>query len=264
MILDTLLAETRVRVAQSKATTPAEALREALAACPPPRDLLAVLKRPGVAIIAEVKRASPSKGALNLGLAPAQTALSYTSGGADAISVLTEPGRFQGRLADLTVARRALDGAGCPRPLLRKDFILDPYQLLEARAAGADAVLLIVAALDDATLGHLIGQALALGLTPLVEVHNREELARALALHPPLIGVNNRSLADFTVDLAATRELRPLIPPGCLVVSESGIHDPAQMRELARLGGDAALIGEALVTAPDPVAKLRELADAGR
>lgn len=264
MILDTLLAETRVRIEQSRATIPAEALREVLAACPPPRDLLAAIKRPGVAIIAEVKRASPSKGALNLGLDPAQLALAYASGGADATSILTEPGRFKGQLTDLTVARRALDRAGCPRPLLRKDFILDPYQLLEARAAGADAVLLIVAALDDATLGQLMDAALSLGLTPLIEVHNREELARTLALRPPLIGVNNRNLANFTVDLAATRDLRPLIPPGCLVVSESGIHEPEQMRELARLGVDAALIGEALVTAPDPVAKLRALAEAGR
>jgi len=151
-----------------------------------------------------------------------------------------------------------------PGCLLRKDFIVDPYQLLEARVFGADAVLLIAAILADAELDRLLDEALRLGLTPLVEVHNEDELRRVLPLEPPVVGINNRNLADFTVDLNTTRRLRPLIPPGVVVVSESGIRTPEQVAELARLGVDAALIGEALVTAPDPAARLAILREAGR
>jgi len=158
----------------------------------------------------------------------------------------------------------ALATAGLACPLLRKDFIIDSYQLLEARISRADAVLLIAAALDDETLAVLLEQALALGLAPLVEVHNEEELARVLPLTPPIVGINNRDLSDFTVDLEVTHRLRPLIPPGVVVVSESGIHEPGQMRELRALQVDAALIGQALVTAADPVSKLRELKEAGQ
>lgn len=264
MILDTLLAATRQRLAERKAALPEDVLRGRLVGLAPPRALLQRLAQPGVSIIAEVKRASPSRGALNMGLEPGSLALDYARGGADALSVLTEETRFHGSLADLAAVRSALDGAGQALPLLRKDFIVDAYQLLEARLAGADAVLLIVAALDDATLARLHQEALDLGLTPLIEVHHADELPRALALAPALVGINNRDLRDFSVSLDTTRRLRPLIPRPCLVVSESGIHAPEQMRALAALEVDAALIGESLVTASDPVATLRALKEAGR
>ena len=264
MILDTIVAETRAALSERKAALPPEALRERLKEARPPVDLVRWLERPGVSIIAEVKRASPSRGALNLELEPDRLARSYAQGGADAISVLTEPLHFHGRLGDLTTVRNALREANMPRPLLRKDFIVDPYQLLETRAWGADAVLLIVAALDQASLFELYGESLSLGLTPLVEVHDEGELARALELAPRLIGINNRDLHDFSVNLDVTRHLRPRIPPTCAVVSESGIREPEQMHELAALHIDAALIGEALVTASDPAAKLAELKEAGR
>ncbi|MBN1399701.1 MAG: indole-3-glycerol phosphate synthase TrpC [Anaerolineae bacterium] len=264
MILDDIVADTRLLVSRRKAEHPEALLRERAVGQAPPLDLCRHLSQPRVSIIAEVKRASPSKGVLNLELEPSQQAQVYARAGAEAISVLTEPTRFRGRLEDLSAAREGLAALPAQRPLLRKDFVVDPYQLVEARAWGADAVLLIVAALDDAALSELMAGALALGMTPLVEVHNEAELARALAIDPPLIGINNRNLRDFTVDLSTTQRLRSAIPQGVLVVSESGIHQPEQMRLLAQMGVDAALIGEALVTASDPAAKLRELKEAGR
>jgi indole-3-glycerol phosphate synthase len=263
MILDRIVAQTKVDLIQRKATTPAEALREGLEHTPAPLDMAAALRAPGVSVIAEIKRASPSRGVMNDVLEPAEQAALYADAGADAISVLTEPHHFRGSLADLAAARQGLHDAGAARPILRKDFIVDAYQLLEARRHGADAVLLIVAALDDLTLEHLLDEALTLGLTPLIEVHDEQELGRALPFAPPLVGINNRNLKDFTVDLGVTRRLRPLIPQSCVVVSESGIREPAHMRELRALGVDAALIGEALVTATDPRQRLRELKEAG-
>jgi len=264
MILDAILADTRTGLALRKRELPAEALREQLSVAAPALSLAEALRGPGVALIAEIKRASPSRGALNATLEPARLALTYVSAGAVAISVLTEPTHFHGSPADLQAAVRALQQAGLRRPVLRKDFVVDAYQLLEARAWGADAILLIAAALDDAALGHLFEVALELGLTPLVEVHDEAELARVLPLHPPVIGINNRDLRDFRVSLETTRRLRPLIPPPVLAVSESGIREPADMRRLAQWGVDAALVGEALVTAADPAARLRELKEAGR
>jgi indole-3-glycerol phosphate synthase len=213
----------------------------------------------GLAIVAEVKRASPSRGSLNAGLDPARLAVVYARAGADAVSVLTEESRFRGSLADLTAAREGLRRAGLATPLLRKDFTIDPYQLVEARVRGADAALLIAAILTDGEMDRLLREATDLGLTPLVEVHDEVELRRVLPLRPPMVGINNRNLADFSVDLDTTRRLRPLIPPGIVVVSESGIHTPEQMAELARWGVDAVLIGEALVTAPDPASRLAAL-----
>jgi len=251
-------------VMERRAQAPEGELRRRIAAQPPPLDLCAALRGPGVAVVAEIKRASPSKGALNERLDPGALAARYATAGADAISVLTEPTRFHGSLDDLTAARAGLRAAGCDRPLLRKDFVVDPYQLLEARAWGADAALLIVAALEDGALAALLGEALALGLTPLVEVHNADELARALALRPPLIGINNRDLRTFAVDLGVTRALRPLVPADTLALAESGIRTPEDMRALAALGVDGALIGEALVTADDPAAALRAFKAARR
>lgn len=264
MILEQIVAETRRALAERKAALPEGALWERLRALPPALDLCAALRQEGVTIIAEIKRASPSRGAINPGLEPARLAVDYAQAGAGALSVLTEGPHFGGSLDDLAEARRGLAEAGLARPILRKDFIVDSYQLLEARAWGADAVLLIAAILDDAALAGLYELALSLGLTPLVEVHDEAELARALRLRPPLVGINNRNLKDLTVDLGVTRRLRPLIPPSIRVVAESGIHEPEEMRHLKALRVDAALIGEALLAAPDPAAKLRQLKEAGR
>lgn len=264
MMLDEILANTRATLQARQRAAPEAALRAQAESRPAPLDLAAHLRGPGVAIIAEIKRASPSRGALNLALDPKTLAATYAASGADALSVLTEPLRFHGSLEDLAAARQGMLEAGLACPILRKDFILDPYQLLEARCWGADAVLLIVAILDDATLARLYRGALDLGLTPLVEVHDGGDLARALPLRPAVIGINNRNLKDMTVDLETTRRLRSLIPPSVLVVAESGIHTTEHMRTLAALRVDAALIGEALVTAPDPAGTLRALKEAGR
>ncbi|MFP3895354.1 MAG: indole-3-glycerol phosphate synthase TrpC [Anaerolineales bacterium] len=264
MILDEIVADVRAALKERKTDHSQRGLEERVEEMAPPIDLRAFLGRPGVSIIAEVKRASPSRGALNMGLDPAQLAILYASAGAQAISVLTEERHFYGRLADLADVRRALDETDVACPILRKDFIVDPYQLLEARAYGADAVLLIAAVLETSTLEALMRAALSLGLTPLVEVHDKVELEAILPLEPPVIGINNRNLKDFTVDLATTEKLVSHIPNSSLIVSESGIHGVDQMRRLSALGVDAALIGEALVTAADPAATLRELQEAGR
>ena len=263
MILDEIVADVRDALEQRKADCPQERLKKEVEGLAPPLDF-AFLAHPGVSIIAEVKRASPSRGALNMGLDPAQLAVTYASAGAQAISVLTEERHFRGQLADLADVRRALDSSDVARPILRKDFIVDPYQLLEARAWGADAVLLIAAVLDVENLEALMQEALSLGLTPLIEVHNEEELEAVLPLEPPVIGINNRNLEDFTVDLGTTEKLVSLIPSASLIVSESGIHEADQMRQLATLGVDAALIGEALVTAAGPAATLQEFREAGQ
>jgi indole-3-glycerol phosphate synthase len=209
-----------------------------------------------IGVIAEFKRRSPSAGAMREGASPEEVLAAYERGGASALSVLTEQASFGGSLEDLRAAR-----AVSRLPILRKDFIVDRYQLLEAALAGADAVLLIVAALSDDELACLHEQARALGLDALVEVHDGRELARALRCQPQLIGINNRDLRDFSVDLARTRDLRSAIPPGVLVVSESGIGSAGQLRELEREGVDAVLVGESLMRAADPAAALRALLD---
>ncbi len=263
-VLERILADTRRLLAQRRSALPEEELACAAAAAPAPLDLAAALRAPGVSVLAEIKRASPSRGGINLELDPAELARTYVDAGAAALSVLTEPTHFRGSPDDLRAARRALEQMQRRRPILRKDFVLSRYQLLEARAWGADAVLLIVAALDDELLHDLHGQALALGLTPLVEVHHEAELHRALPVEPRLVGINNRDLADMSVSLDTTARLRDQVPSEACVVSESGIHSPEQMRQLRAWGIDAALIGEALVAAPDPAAKLSELREAGR
>ena len=264
MILDDLVAATRAAVEGRMRARPEATLRDRLADAPSAPPLLPRLRAPGVGVIAEVKRASPSRGILNADLDPAALAAAYARAGADAISVLTEESRFRGSLIDLQGARRALDAAGYETPVLRKDFCLSRYQLVEARVAGASAALLITAILDDRALEALYRDALDLGLTPLIEVHDAAELRRVLPLRPPLIGINNRDLGNFSVDVGVTRRLRAFIPPEITVVAESGIRTPEQMAELARWGVDAALIGEALVTALDPAARLAELREAGR
>ncbi len=234
---------------------------------PPVRDF-SVSLTPGsspdgrrVRLIAELKRASPSRGLLAPHLDLAELAHLYAANGAAALSVLTEEKFFLGSLAMLEALRRA--PTPLP-PLLRKDFLLAPAQIYESRAAGADAVLLIVAALDDATLGDLHALALDLGLTALVEVHTAGEVERALRLpNVRLIGINNRDLVTFEVSLETTARLRPLLPPGVTVVSESGIFTAEDVRRVADCGVDAVLVGEALVTAADIGAKVRELSNCG-
>jgi indole-3-glycerol phosphate synthase len=212
------------------------------------------LVRPGLSLVAEFKRRSPNAGDLSAGADVAERVGAYERGGAAAISVLTEEGHFGGSLDDLRAAR-----AGCDLPILRKDFIVDRYQLYEAALNGADAVLLIVAALDGQQLADLHREARSLDLDCLVEVHDADELERALELEVEVIGINNRDLADGSVDVATTYELMPDVPAGKTVVSESGISDRAVLDELERVGVDAVLIGQALMTAADPEAKAREL-----
>jgi indole-3-glycerol phosphate synthase len=213
---------------------------------------------PGVTVIAEFKRRSPSAGALRERPDVARMASAYERGGARALSVLTEGPHFDGSLEDLRVAR-----AACALPILRKDFIVDRYQLHEAHAAGADAVLLIVAALEQPALCALHRAAGELGLDVLVEVHDRAELSRAIDLGAQLIGINNRDLRDFTVDVERTYALLEEIPDGVAVVSESGIATAAQLRRLRERGVEGVLVGELLMRAPDPEAAVRELLGAG-
>lgn len=214
---------------------------------PPPLDAWSRLSAPGLAVIAEVKRSSPSKGALAEIPDPATLARQYAEGGAAAVSVLTEGRRFGGSLADLDAVRAAVEV-----PVLRKDFMVTPYQVWEARAHGADIVLLIVAALDDAELSDLITLSGQLGMTALVEVHDEPETQRAVAAGATVIGVNNRNLKTLEVDLDTFGRLAPLIPDQCIKVAESGIRGADSAAEFARAGADAVLVGEALVTGGDP------------
>ena len=212
------------------------------------------LARPGIGVIAEFKRRSPSAGALREAPDVVEIARAYQRGGAGALSILTEGPNFEGSLDDLRAARCA-----CELPILRKDFIVDPYQLHESVAAGADAILLIVAALDDPTLAELHQLARELGLDALVEVHDLQETSRALSVGARLIGINNRDLRDFSVNVKRTSELMPEIPAAVTVVSESGIAHAGQLRELERDGVAAVLVGETLMRSPDPELALREL-----
>jgi indole-3-glycerol phosphate synthase len=215
------------------------------------------LVRPGLSVIAEFKRRSPSAGEISATATVAEQVGAYERGGAAALSVLTDELHFGGSLEDLRVAR-----AACSLPILRKDFIVDPYQLLEAAVNGADAVLLIVRALSDAELRELYDRARGLDLDCLVEVHDAEELERALQLDADVIGINNRSLDEGTVDVATTYELMPDVPAGKTVVAESGISARSELEELERVGVDAVLIGSALMSCADPEALTRELTGA--
>jgi indole-3-glycerol phosphate synthase len=212
------------------------------------------LVRPGLSLIAEFKRRSPSAGEISVGADVGGQVGAYERGGAAALSVLTDERHFGGSLEDLRAAR-----AACDLPILRKDFIVDPYQLYEAAVNGADAVLLIVRALDDSRLRTLYDEARGLDLDCLVEVHDGEELERALELDVEVIGINNRNLDEGTVDVSTTYELMPDVPAGKTVVAESGISARSELEELERVGVDAVLIGGALMGADDPEAKVREL-----
>lgn len=244
-------------VAAGKAARPERELRAAACGAPPPRSLLDALSPRGgpVRIVAEVKRRSPSAGAIDAALdAPAQ-ARRYAAAGAAAVSVLTDGPGFGGSLADLEAVRAAV-----ALPVLRKDFVLDRWQLWEARAAGADAALLIVAALEPDALRRLLSAATELGLAALVEVHDEAELESALAAGAGIVGVNNRNLRTFEVDLAVSERLLPILPPGVRGVAESGVRTADDARRLRRAGATNLLVGEALVRAADPGALLREMA----
>jgi indole-3-glycerol phosphate synthase len=266
LLLDEIMRWKRQELPRRKQETPVATLRSLVGFTPPALDFAAALSRPGVNLIAEVKRASPSKGLLCRDFDPVQLALTYAQGGAAAISCLTDERFFQGKLEFLTAIKEALRARPITTPVLRKDFIFDPYQVLEARVAGADAILLIMAVLSDSEYRHLLGEAHELGMQALVEVHDEAEVERALKLSPRIIGVNNRSLRDFTIDLNTTARLRPLIPSAALLVSESGIGGAEDVRRLADLGVSAILVGESLVKLEQParVRKLAELVGAGR
>jgi indole-3-glycerol phosphate synthase len=254
-ILDTIVARKRDEVAAAKALRPEVELRSALRDAPPIRDFFDALAADGpIKLIAEVKKASPSKGIIRADFDPVAIARTYAAGGAACISVLTDEPFFQGKLEYLSAIRAAVDV-----PLLRKDFILDPYQLLEARVAGADAVLLIAECLDDCRLRQLHNAALELGLTPLVEFYEPANLARVLEAGAALIGVNNRDLRTFQVDLRHTIRMRAQIPRECLVVGESGIHSRDDAVLLEQAGVDAMLVGEHLMAQPDIAAALGQL-----
>jgi indole-3-glycerol phosphate synthase len=250
-VLDRILAETREELARRKLRAPQPPGGRAEGG----RSFREALARPGIGVIAEFKRRSPSAGTLHRAPRLPEIARAYERGGAVAVSVLTEGPNFGGSLEDLGAAR-----AACGLPLLRKDFIVDSYQLHEARAAGADAVLLIVAALEPAELAGLQREASELGLDVLVEVHDAEELRVALELGADIIGINNRDLRDFSVDVERTEQLMDQVPEGVLVVSESGIAEAEHLRRLHGRGVQAVLVGEALMRSADPEAALRGLA----
>jgi indole-3-glycerol phosphate synthase len=254
-MIEELVANAREAVARRSAEIPISELEGRLADRDPDarRPFNEALVRPGLSLIAEFKRRSPSVGEIRPG-AGIELVKAYEAGGAAALSILTDESNFGGSLDDLRAAREASD-----LPILRKDFTVDTYQLYESAVSGADAVLLIVAALDRDELARLHGEARALDLDCVVEVHDDEELDRALALDADVLGINNRDLEDFSVDLRTTFELMPDVPAGKTVVSESGIAYREQLEELEEVGVDAVLIGEALMRADDPETMIREL-----
>jgi indole-3-glycerol phosphate synthase len=254
-MMDQLIAGAREGVEARRAALPQADLEARLSGRREDRPFSEALTRPGLSLIAEFKRRSPSAGALAPeGVDVAAQVSAYERGGAAALSVLTDEPHFGGSLADLRAAR-----AACTMPIIRKDFIVDPYQLYEAAVNGADAVLLIVAALEDRELRKLYEEARGIDLDCLVEVHDDAELERALETGADVIGINNRNLDDMNVDIATTYELMPNVPAGKTVVAESGISGREELEELERVGVDAVLIGGALMTAADPEEKVRDL-----
>ena len=257
-ILKRILSVKVDEVAAARAAVPETVLREHAASAPAPRDFTGAMREKiasgEAAVIAEVKKASPSKGVLRADFRPAEIAASYERNGAAALSVLTDERFFQGSAAALAAARSA-----CGLPVLRKDFVIDEWQVFESRAIGADAILLIAAVLDDAELADFEAAALALGMGVLVEVHDERELERALRLKTPLLGINNRNLRTFEVSLETTLAMLPRIPPDRVVVTESGIGGAADVRRMRDAGVHAFLVGETFMRAPDPGAALAQL-----
>jgi indole-3-glycerol phosphate synthase len=253
-VLDRIVEATRDDVERRREIVPLAQLETALRERPESRPFQEALTRPGISVIAEHKRRSPSAGAIREGSSVEEVVRAYELGGAAAVSVLTEPSHFGGSLEDLRTARAATE-----LPVLRKDFVVDAYQIVESAAAGADAILLIVAALEPDALLELYREARALDLDVLVEVHDEDELEIALGVEAEVIGINNRDLDDFTVDIERTYELLSDVPAGKTVVSESGFTTRDELDELDRVGVDAVLIGETLMRARDIEAACREL-----
>ncbi len=254
MILEQIVNSTRKSISERKARVALADLEKVIEHQAPPRDFARTLQGGSIKLIAEIKRASPLKGVLCRNSDVSALAHIYEQNGAAAISVLTESEYFRGSFADLETVRNEV-----ALPLLCKDFILESYQIYQARASGADAVLLIAAILKQRELKTLMDAAKSLGMAAMVEVHNKDELERALELHPRIIGINNRNLADFSVDLKTTLSLKPLIPEEIVAVSESGIHTRGDVLRLQQAKVNAILVGEALVSSIDPVAKINEL-----
>jgi len=257
-VLDDIVAGVREDLARRQAETPESDLRAALLDVPPSRDPMPVFRRTGSSVIAEVKRRSPSRGDLADIPDPGVLAAAYQRGGAAAISVLTEERRFGGSLDDLRAVRSVVDV-----PVLRKDFVVSSYQLWEARAAGADLVLLIVAALTQNELDGLLDRALSIGLTPLVEVHDEEEVDRALEAGATLMGVNARNLRTLQVDRDTFARLAPRIPAHVVRVAESGVRGPHDVFEYAKQGANVVLVGESLVRGKQPRTAVADLVAAG-
>jgi indole-3-glycerol phosphate synthase len=257
-VLDEILAGVRADLAERQEQVPLDALKERVARGPEAKQVVPLLRRDGVHIIAEVKRASPSKGHLAPIADAAALAQQYEAGGACAISVLTEKRRFGGGIQDLEAVRAAVDV-----PVLRKDFIVSAYQLWEARAHGADLALLIVAALEHNALVSLIERTESLGMTPLVECHTEEEVARAIDAGATVVGINARNLQTFEVDRGTVARLAERVPDGILKVAESGVRGPHDVIEYARAGANCVLVGEFLVTGQDPRRAVADLVAAG-
>ena len=253
-VLDRILDARRASVSRRKRVLPETVLRMAVKDAPPAKDFASALSRPAINIIAELKKASPSRGVLREDFAPAELAAALEAAGAAALSVLTEEEFFQGSLRNLQDARKKT-----AIPVLRKDFIFDPWQVWEARAAGADSFLLIVAALEDDSLSELLALGRRNGMEPLVEVHTREEMRRALDAQAQIVGVNNRDLRTLDVNIETSMQLIGEIPDACVAVCESGIRSAAEIARLRAAGFDAFLVGEQLMAQPDPAAALREL-----
>ncbi|MFM9105145.1 MAG: indole-3-glycerol phosphate synthase TrpC [Chloroflexota bacterium] len=258
-VLDRILARTADDVTARRATTGEQELERMAAGRAAALSLRAALSGPGMAVIAEIKRASPSRGVFPVTIDPADVAAAYLDGGASALSILTDEPFFRGSLADLRAGEQVAHARANPAPVLRKDFMLDDYQVLEARANGADAILLIVAALDDGAIRSLAATARALGMDALVEVHDEGELERALAAGASLVGVNNRDLHTFEVDLATTERVARELPPGITLVAESGVFGREDVRRLEAAGASAVLVGEGLIVQPDRAAAVRAL-----
>jgi indole-3-glycerol phosphate synthase len=254
MILDGICEHKRVEVAEAKETVPFARLLERIEEAPKPRDFRTALRGEGIRLIAEVKRFSPSKGALLPNADAAGLATLYETSGASAISVLTDLRFFKGTLDDLAIVHQNVK-----IPCLRKEFVIDPYQIYEARAGRADGILLIVRILSDEQLRDYLALGKSLGLGVLVETHTAEEIERALKAGAGIIGINNRNLDTFEVNLNTTIELKKYVPGGCVLVSESGIHSRAHVRMLEDSGVDAILVGESLVTSNDIQGKIKEL-----
>ena len=255
-ILDKIVAAKREELAEAKRAAPLADVERQASEQPWPLSLYDALAGREIRLIAEVKKASPSRGLLSPDFDPVRLAQTYAANGAAAVSCLTDP-RFQGELGHLSAIKES--GASGSAPVLRKDFIFDPYQVYEARAAGADGILLIVAILEPSQLKDLLETAQSLGMQCLIETHDESELETAVAAGAEIIGINNRDLHTFTTDLAVTQRLAPLVPEGRVLVSESGIFSQDDLELLSQSRVNAVLVGEALVTAPDIGAKVREL-----